>query len=376
MAGHSNTGSRQRRRKRIMRSLKINEISAVDRPAQAGARAVIMKRANDPDGADPKEGDVAKVTALTDEVENFAHLVTLVSFEGEERNSGQTSFDNEHSHPWIRTVDGEIVIGAADGHTHVIDQVSKAENQEDDMTTENENKAAEALKAATDRTEELETQLADATARAEMDDAQKAHFDALDPQLDDDVRKAFVSAKPAERAAIVEKAARAKEDSKDVVYKAADGTEYTRADDPRLTAQAKKNDDLAKRLAEAQEVTKTDDLRKRADTDLVNMPGDVETRMAMLRAVDAIEDETTRKAALESLKAQNESMSKAFENVGSRARTEPGADSPEGKLNALAKGYAKDHEGVTDAAAYDAVLQTDEGGRLYGEMTGDAEYIN
>jgi hypothetical protein len=30
--------------RRIMRKFKINEISACDRPAQAGARAVIMKR--------------------------------------------------------------------------------------------------------------------------------------------------------------------------------------------------------------------------------------------------------------------------------------------------------------------------------------------
>ena len=35
--------------KRIMRAFKISEISAVDRPAQTGARAIICKRADDDD---------------------------------------------------------------------------------------------------------------------------------------------------------------------------------------------------------------------------------------------------------------------------------------------------------------------------------------
>ncbi len=39
-------------RKRIMRKFRIDEISSVDRPAQEGARAVIMKRAPDDDHDD------------------------------------------------------------------------------------------------------------------------------------------------------------------------------------------------------------------------------------------------------------------------------------------------------------------------------------
>lgn len=35
-------------RKRILRKFRIDEISSVDRPAQAGARAVLLKRAPDP----------------------------------------------------------------------------------------------------------------------------------------------------------------------------------------------------------------------------------------------------------------------------------------------------------------------------------------
>ena len=380
--------AKHKRRRRVMRSLKINEISAVDRPAQVGARAVIMKR-DDDDGS--TQTAMEKRVWLTTDVDGHAHLVDDQPYDGPERDGGDTSWsvsdsDDEnrgHTHPWIKNTDDSITIGASEGHTHEVLETtikradpSKAKNQEDDdMATENEAKDAEALKAATDRTAELETQLAEANARAEMDDVQKAHLDALDPALDDDARKAFLAAKPAERAAIVAKIAKAKEDSKDVVYKADDGTEYVRADDPRLAAQAKKNDELAKQLGAAQETAETADLRKRAETELANMPGTVETRVAMLKAVDAIGDEDTRKAALESLRAQNEAMAKAFSTVGLRHRTEPVADSPEGKLDALVKRHAEDNK-VTEAAAYDAVLKTEEGGHLYGEMTGDNAYIN
>ena len=47
MASH-NAGSRAGRKRRIMRALKINEISGVDVPAQESAVAVIMKRKGEP----------------------------------------------------------------------------------------------------------------------------------------------------------------------------------------------------------------------------------------------------------------------------------------------------------------------------------------
>ncbi len=69
-------GSRPRRRRRVMRSFKISEISAVDRPAQAGARAVIMKRAGGgaPTGAGPVNEPYAIMLRCEDEIDRLADV--------------------------------------------------------------------------------------------------------------------------------------------------------------------------------------------------------------------------------------------------------------------------------------------------------------
>ena len=246
------------------------------------------------------------------------------------------------------------------------------------QNSEAEVEAAKVLKAATDRSAELETQLAEANARADMTDAQKAHFDALDPQLDDDARKAFVEAKPAVREAIVAKVKSDADDAKGIAYTADDGTVYTKADDPRLAAQAKKNDELSTRLDEATKLAEDLGLRKRAESDIAHLPGTVESRMAMLKAIDAIEDNDDRKAALDALKAQNENMGKAFNTLGSSTvggQVQATGTDADGKLDALAKSYAKDNK-VSEAQGYDAVLRTDEGAALYAESTGDSQPVH
>ncbi len=223
-----NAGSRKRSTQRIMRHFKIEEISAVDTPAQENARAVIMKR---DDGSNPQtDGTVEKRAWLTTDVDGHAHLVDDRNYDGVERDGGDTSWSvsssaeegQGHSHPWIANVDGSITIGASDGHTHEVLETTikivnddEAGTQEEDhtMPKTTDKDGAEALKAATDRTAELETKLVEATARAEMTDVEKVHLDGLDPSLDDDARKAFVAAKPAQRAEIVAKALKAAEDA-------------------------------------------------------------------------------------------------------------------------------------------------------------------
>ncbi len=69
-------GSRPRRRRRVMRSFRISEISAVDRPAQAGARAVIMKRAGGgaPTGARSVNEPYAIMRRCEDEIDRLADV--------------------------------------------------------------------------------------------------------------------------------------------------------------------------------------------------------------------------------------------------------------------------------------------------------------
>jgi hypothetical protein len=434
-----------------MRSFKIDEISAVDRPAQRGARALIMKRDGGAD--DPVE----KRVWLTDSVEGHAHLVDDQTYDGQFRDGGDTSWTNSedadsgHTHPWVRNSDGSITVGQADGHDHAVletkraftaeereklaeegkamsdggfpivtvadlknavkafgraknksavarhikrrakaldatdllpeegsladllktDQAGETANKEGDMPKSGKDKntndnTGEALEAATKRAEKAEADLVEAKARADMTDAQKAHFDGLDKALDDDKRKAFLAKSADERQAEVEESTKA--DS--VVYTAKDGTVYRKSDDPRLANMAKDRDADREALDKSTKAVQEADLRKRAETDLKHMPGTVETRMAMLKAIASIEDDEEREAAEQALKAQNESMSKAFENAGVINRIDPLEGSPEAELDTLAKKYAADHK-VHYATAYDAVLRTQEGGALYAKHTGD-----
>ncbi len=137
MSGH-------RRRRRIMRSLKIEEISGVDVPAQEGAKALIMKRhAGDPDGADAFD----KQSALTSPEDGHSHLLSLnIGPDGVELNSGFTDNAEGHRHPWVRMTGGEIVIGTArrmiDGriegepHIHRVAFMSKGDAEKRDIPPE------------------------------------------------------------------------------------------------------------------------------------------------------------------------------------------------------------------------------------------------
>ena len=98
----------------IMRKLRIGEVSSVDRPAQGdGARMEIMKRA------------VAKKHALTDPMDGHSHVLHGI----DEHTAGTTSMsgsnEDYHSHDWIIGQNGELIVGAANGHTHRVGFFSK-----------------------------------------------------------------------------------------------------------------------------------------------------------------------------------------------------------------------------------------------------------
>lgn len=334
-------------RRRVMRSFKINEISAVDRPAQEGALVTIMKRRGQP-GYDPKNpdpskrgrddsGDIEKRAMLTGVTDEHSHLLVLDPETGDgARPAGNTmpamspGADFPHTHPWIMTGAGEVVIGMAEGHDHEPGEISTTRMKAGELLMEKQNetetetagdggrrrrrrtdmtddakKAAEAHEA---EKKELEKKLKQAEAYGKLSDSQKAHY----VKLDDKAKEEFLAKSDDERAEIVSKAAKEAADENPVVFKAADGTEYRKNDDPRLVALAKQSDERLAKLEKAQKDAAESDLRKRAETELANLPGTVETRMALLKQVDAIEDEKERAEALKALKAHNAALAKAF----------------------------------------------------------------
>lgn len=340
--------------RRIMRAFKMNEISGVDSPAQAGALVSILKRdtkAAEKQAGESTEKELTKKALLTTEREGHTHLVRLDYGNGE-FTSGETDWTDGHTHPWLRLEDGTVVIGEARGHTPEIRHYGKnSSNGETSMTTKPTDQA----------TKDLEKRLAKAEAINKFSQEERAYFD----NLDEAGQEAFLEKSEESRKADLQKFA----EGTAVVYTSTDGTEYTKRDDPRLVAMAKNADTSAKQMQEAQKRAADADLKKRA-SELEHIPGDEDTRVEMLRAIDAIPDEAARKRSLEALAAQNESLSAAFKSAGhAGAAPEEDSGSAGAQLDTLAKNYAKEHN-VTEAQAYDQVLHTEEGQRLYAEVAG------
>lgn len=354
-------------KKTIMRSLTIKELSGVDRPAQVGAKALIMKRVdglgydrdNDDELTPEYVADLMKrgKAALTTVVDGHTHLVLLEDFNEKAVVSGVTTWQDEHQHPWILRDDNQIIIGTVDDHTHGVDQLSKLEDGDIEMTPEE--------KAAADKLEKANKELIAKNERlekvAKLSGGVKAHFDKLS---DEDEIVAFLALSDDEQKAEVDKIEKAKTDADPVVYKTTAGVELRKSDGLALIEMAKQNDLQAKENADLKKKLEDQDLRKRAGTELEFMPGTIETRMSMLKSIDGIEDEKERKLAHESLKAQNESMSVAFKERGT-GDAPPADGSAQASLDALAKKAQEADPKLTIEQAHAKVLDTSEGAKLY-----------
>ncbi len=383
MPDHANAGSRGKPRRRIMRAFKINEISAVDVPAQEGAVAVLMKRNDEPTKvrSSPQTDELSVEkggAALTTASDGHAHLIALVGHGGDEINSGMTSWVDEHSHPWIRTIGDTIVISMAssqDGEAHVHelgelsklaeeenkaagDEPGKVGNKEDTMTDKTQNDAAAADKATI---EELQKKLDRANQVGTLNDADTAHL----ATLKEDAQGDFLAKSADDRKAVVDELAKGAAEADPVVYTTMDGLDLRKSVGEAFVAMAKSNDTIRKENETLRTEREQDALEKRAETDLKHIPGDVKTRAAMLKAIDDIKDESVREAAHNALKAQDEALSKAFEAVGHGGTVVPG--SPADELEQLAKAHQEKNPGVTYEAASAAVLKTERGANLYAK---------
>lgn len=236
--------------------------------------------------------------------------------------------------------------------------------KETDMADEKEQKAAiekavsDAVAVATaSMAEKYAGELALQKSLASLTDAEKVVY----AKADEKGKAEWLKKSSAERAAEILKAA----DSDPVVYKAADGTEFKKSDDPRLVAMAKRNDDQAKDLAVEKAAREDATFAKRAGTELAHLKGTEKAKISLLKSVDRITDETERKEVAEILKAADAVMKGTFKKLGS------GGDNAETDANTqietLAKKYQEANPSVTYATAYSEVLKTEEGKRLYNE---------
>ena len=361
-------------RKRVMQEFRIDEISSVDNPAQEGARVVLMKRAEPLDTSglenevkhEVQKGMGGLADLLTSEEEGHQHGISVSRCEGEieyyvSYGSGPDD-EGGHSHPLARSDDG-YVLGVVAGHTHTIDQETISQAV---LALVTKNDAAKGEEAMTEKTEnqptveELQTQLVRTQAVVALNTEERAHFDALS----EEAQTAFLAKSADGRKTEIEAIAKAEHDANPVVYTTADGTEFRKSDDPRNIAMAKRLDATEKENATLKAKDEQAALEKRAETELPHLPGEVKTRAAMLKAIDGIEDTAQREAAHNVLRAQNETLAKAFETHGHGGQSEPG--SPDDQLDKLAKAHAE-KESMSYQAAYADVLTSPEGRALYAK---------
>ena len=305
--------------------LKIDELSAVDRPCQAPATVALMKRATSApaqrsapvnkaqpkcagcsaymaDGATscPSCGmgpaakralvTVSKSVMLTTATMGHCHLLDdgggsvaqggdvagYTTSESMPALPGQDTYATYHSHPWSRATDGTIVIGEALGHVHQL------------LT-------ADKLDAAIAVVESTDTGVANKRAPQEITMADK-------PATVTEVAKVA----PTE------------------VYKSLDGSIYTTADDARLVKMAQDRDEDRKLIAKRDAELQTERLEKRASVEMPNLPKTNVEKVALLRAVDGIADEIVRKSVTEMLHAANGALVVLGKTIGHGALTPNG----------------------------------------------------
>ena len=298
----------------VFKEMRLDEISAVDVPAQPDATVSIMKRAYDKDGHEDDEEEEKE------------------------------QYKAEDGKPEPAEASKSISGDSADPVGNV--------QQDQDMTEKNDQTADAVVKQLEEVTKRAER----AEAIAELNDAQKGIFKGLDGEAAD----AFLAMGPEQRDAEVAKAAEANA----VVYVSkSTGREFRKSDDPALVEMAKELDEEKMERMKEKEKAKKAELEKRA-SELAHLPGDLEARVAPLKGIDSL-PEAEQSVALEALKASDAAVSKAFERAGSSAA--PVAESP---LDTIAKRLRSEDPSLSPEQAMAKALQTPEGELAYAKSLG------
>lgn len=313
-------------RKNVMKEFRIDEISAVDKPAQAPAIATIMKRAK----KEMDEDDMPEDEEAMSEKERKR-------MKKEQEDAGvPDSADSSNNNS------GDPADSV--GNVHKDDSMSDQNDQTVEKAVHDE-QVAELTKRA-ERAEQI----------ADLSDAHRGVFKSLEGEQADE----FLAMTAEQRDAEVSKAA----DADPVVYTSLAGEDFRKSDDQRLVAMAKRADETERKLVAKEAEAKAADLQKRAN-ELEHLPGDADARLALVKAVDSLEGDDRAKAE-EILKAADSGLSKAFERAGTRNVATPGG--AEAKLEQLAKRIQSEESGLSYAKAYDRALDTPEGRQFYREM--------
>lgn len=348
---------------RILHKFKLDEISTVDRPAQVGAKMVLMKRDN---LAVAKGAFVEALQELKVEQAVSEALNGLWETQSALREAICEIIEDPEEYPdqkaaitvALAEFSAEVQAMVASAAAPVAAAAGGGEPPSDDSATKNLKLPEEGTpmsKTMEEINAELTAQLAKAEAYGRLTDIEKAHCNSL-PAIE---QETFLKMDTGARANVLAKVAEANP----VVYTTSDGAEFRKNDDPRLVAMAKQADENLKVAKAAQDKADTMEFEKRAGDELNNMPGETPAKVALLKAINGITDEAIRTQINQLIKAGNDSLAGAFEKRGTSATSSGGATET---LEAMAKAYAEKHS-VDVPTAYSEILKTDEGKALYAK---------
>lgn len=363
--------------KKILHKFHMDEISGVDRMAQEGAKAVIMKR----DDSIAKGAFMDAVAVMEAEEAIWELWEDLWESDDAIRNAIWMIQNNPERYP---NVQDAIIEALGEYSAKVQEQAAEVaaatvpsmdggdEPPSDDPTMKSDHSDGdddqplipeEDNKMGKNSEPTVETLTADLTAandklaKAEafgkLTDAEKAHYANLDEAGQAD----FLKMDEGARSNVLKKAA----ESDPVIYTSNDGEEFRKSDDPRLVRMAKQADEDRKARLEEMAKRETLEFTKRAEDELGHLPGETDAKVALLKAISTIDNEAHVKEINSLLKAADGNIAASFETRGTGT---PAAGSPDEQLENLAKARAKEKD-IPFAKAYTEVLETDEGKALY-----------
>lgn len=411
----------------IVKDMTVNEVSSVDRPAQSGATAVIMKRGELPEIELAKStfeqtlrgnllsdkvrdafyktfnnlysGKDAFRKALADEIasggdgtksstafkEWFGTLVDQALGAAKALDVGEIAnlektltkaatdwLDSQETVMTIKTraeLDAAIAKAKAEGDNVTVGTVAALHKAASDLKAEDalpaEGPLAKAkTKKSGDDKDEIEEMKAKMK-RMEKRDALSADLRKHYDTLDSDTaRDAFLAKDSSGQATELEKAA----GSDPVVYTTIDGLDLRKSADPALIAMAKRADEDRRSAALEKAARQNVELEKRANDELGKLGGTMAGKKALLKALDNIEDEEVRKSAQEVLSSATAVADKGdiFQKRGGGVAPSIEKSSAEGKLDQMASELSKS-KSISLEKAYTEVLDSEEGQKLYAE---------
>ena len=406
---------RNRSKRNKIVKLNLHEISGVDKPAQAGAQVVLIKRAGDDDGNTPASNPPRDVQAIAKGM--FANALKITQAQHGDTPAGKVLAVLNESGWALREAIEAVVLVSADEDTmrvrvsaiiaeylakldEILPQVSSLLSKGGSQM--NADKAGEALLAALQKhtgddgkvdadkvVDDVSKLLADAGDAKRIAELEKmvampqAHRDYLanvkasgdfTDEQKEELLKQFLADETTD--AQRDKVVKAALDT-DEVYKSQDGQVFRKSQLGSevygiVVAQAKQADDLRKRLGKVEADKANEAAIAKSREEFPNLPGDDSTHLALHKAFAGMGEEEADKlrAVLKSKSATNGNW---FNELGSGDDTggdvHKSATDSEAKLNKIAdeivRKSAEQGETITHATAFVRATETPEGKELY-----------